>query len=345
MLHRALRGATVPACHFCNQNLRRLESWHPHAQAIKEHTKHTHGHTPPPPVLTSPWPPVTTPVICMLLSSPVTITVTVTVSAVSRLPVLELQSLLPPPRLGQIIEYRGFDLVGNQFGKGLFIHYPPLALEPPSEIPQTLTGAERRRFKVKVSDSEVDWQPPRERDRERERGREREKGDQVTPLKQRLLCLSKEWAPGGMTLVLDDETKTAGKDPQPLNAVPPHPAHASPNPWLFHTGSLFPGLFSAAGLGASCSAPNLSDLGRVHRNPRADGTSSPPPRHTWGLVLSRLLSRWSRFFPYRCPYKTLLLISGVCFPQISNTFRDVALFTSHLDQYDVTLTPFWYFCL
>ena len=46
MLHRALRGATVPACHFCNQNLRRLESWHPHAQAIKEHTKHTHGHTP-----------------------------------------------------------------------------------------------------------------------------------------------------------------------------------------------------------------------------------------------------------------------------------------------------------
>ncbi|XP_031420912.1 inositol hexakisphosphate and diphosphoinositol-pentakisphosphate kinase 1 isoform X3 [Clupea harengus] len=67
----------------------------------------------------------------------------------------------------------------------------------------------------------------------------------------------------------------------------PSCSHQSPEIKTSGLGSLFPGLFSAAGLGASCSAPNLSDLGRVHRNPRADELFSMPAVKRFSVSYAR----------------------------------------------------------
>ncbi|XP_062404207.1 inositol hexakisphosphate and diphosphoinositol-pentakisphosphate kinase 1 isoform X2 [Sardina pilchardus] len=52
-------------------------------------------------------------------------------------------------------------------------------------------------------------------------------------------------------------------------------------------GSLVSGLFSAAGLGASCSAPNLSDLGHGLRSPRADELFSMPAVKRFSVSYAR----------------------------------------------------------
>ncbi|XP_063053662.1 inositol hexakisphosphate and diphosphoinositol-pentakisphosphate kinase 1 isoform X7 [Engraulis encrasicolus] len=106
--------------------------------------------------------------------------------------------------------------------------------------------------------------------------------DPISILKKSPLVRSRKT---GSMEVLSDSSSTSSRGS--AYRLFPSCSRQSPEIKTSGLGSLFSGLFSAAGLGASSSAPNLSDLGRAHRNPRADEMFSIPAVKRFSVSYAR----------------------------------------------------------